>query len=89
MRLSSALLAASCGLVAAHGDLPLPRIVGGRRFLSDMGSRHIPDLQSPQPVEHVHEEMRSKSEKRQSNTNGQCGKGYGSCAVGYCCSSEG
>ncbi|OIW34073.1 glycoside hydrolase/deacetylase [Coniochaeta ligniaria NRRL 30616] len=89
MKWSSALMAASCGLVAAHGDLPIPRIVGGRKFLSDMRARHIPDLPRPQPVEHVHVEKRSKSEKRQSNTSGQCGQGYGSCAVGYCCSSEG
>lgn len=89
MKWSSALIAASCGLVAAHGDLPIPKIVGGRKLLADMRARRIPDLPRPQPVQHVHVERRSKSEKRQANTSGQCGKGYGSCAVGYCCSSEG
>lgn len=91
MRLSSALLAASCGLAAAHGDLPIPRIVGGRKFMSEMKSRHISGLPKPRapPVEHVHAETRTKAEKRQSNKDGSCGKGVGSCAVGYCCSSEG
>jgi hypothetical protein len=89
MKLSLALLAASCGLVAAHGDFPLPKIVGGRRFLSDLKGRHGPDLPRPRPAQHAHVEKKSKSQKRQSNTSGQCGPGYGSCAVGYCCSSEG
>jgi hypothetical protein len=89
MKWSWALLATSCGLVAAHGDLPLPRILGGRKLFSDLKARDFAGLARPQQVEHVHEEKRSENEKRQSNTNGQCGKGYGNCAAGYCCSAEG
>lgn len=89
MKWSAALLATTCGLVAAHGDLPIPRIVGGRKLLADLKTRHLTNLAGPRSVEHVHVEKRSKSNKRQSNTSGQCGKAYGSCAVGYCCSSEG
>jgi hypothetical protein len=89
MKWSSALIAASCGLAAAHGDVPLPKIVGGRKLLSELRARHTPDFATPQPVQQAHVEKRSKPEKRQSNTSGQCGKNAGSCAVGYCCSSEG
>lgn len=88
MRLSTTILAASCGLAAAHGDIPLPKLFGARKFLSEFNGRHGPMMPRTQ-LQHTHVEKVQKPEKRQSNTNGQCGYGYGSCAVGYCCSSEG
>ena len=91
MKGSLALLAASCGLVAAHGNLPIPKIMGGRKFLSEMRTRHVSGPSEPREdsAGHVHTEERSTFEKRQRNTDGQCGKGYGNCAAGYCCSLEG
>ncbi|RKU48026.1 hypothetical protein DL546_007354 [Coniochaeta pulveracea] len=87
MKVSAALLTVACGLVAAHGDVPIPRILGGGKLFSDLRARHITGLARERAVEHVHNK-RTRNDKRE-NTSGQCGKGYGSCAVGYCCSAEG
>lgn len=90
MKWSSAFLAASCGLVAAHGDLPIPRLVGGRKFLSELKARREgPVLPRAQHDQHAHVETRADYEKRQSNRDGRCGPGYESCAAGYCCSEAG
>lgn len=88
MKVSATLLAVACGLIAAHGDLPIPRIVGGGKLFSDLRARHIADPARERAVEHIHDQKQAKTHKRE-NTSGQCGKGYGSCAVGYCCSAEG
>ncbi|KAK4650139.1 hypothetical protein QC762_701975 [Podospora pseudocomata] len=96
MKLSVTILAAYLGLAAAHGEHEgqhIPKILGGRKFLSEMGARrrwsqgvqqpnvikrHPP---SPKPQHHA--------DKRQENTSGKCGASGGSCAAGYCCSAEG
>lgn len=91
MKWSSALLAASCGLVAAHGDLPIPRFVGARKFLSELKARHegpVLPRATVEHTEHAHVETRADHEKRQ-NTDGKCGPDDGSCAPGYCCSDAG
>lgn len=100
MKWSSALLAASCGLVVAHGDLPVPRLMGARRFLSEMKARRDPVLsgaphaerirpvQHVEPAQHDHVPRHAGHDKRQ-NTDGKCGPRDGSCAVGYCCSDAG
>ena len=89
MKWSSALVIASCGLVAAHGDLPIPKLFGARRFLSMMKAGHNP--LSPELPEHSAHSKRTKGdpEKRQDNTEDRCGEEAGSCAAGYCCSAEG
>ena len=95
MKLSVALLAASFGLTAAHGDhgQHIPKLVGGRRFLSDMKMRQV--VAEHQPIV---ERKSSRStrpsgalKERQSDENldGRCGSGVESCAAGYCCSAEG
>lgn len=90
MKWSSAILAASCGLAAAHGDLPIPGFLGARKFLSELKARReAPVLPRALPAEHAHVETRAEHEKRQGNIDGRCGADYGSCAAGYCCSDAG
>lgn len=96
MKLSSTLLAASLGLAFAHGDhnsQHLPKILGGRKFLSELGARRKQaSHENLIPRKHVTPAKRQGSlEKRQDdeNTDGRCGPGIGACATGYCCSAEG
>jgi hypothetical protein len=96
MKWSSALLAAGLGLASAHaeGGRHVPKLVGARKFLSEMKMKRHLDSESPvaraaavaEPELVV--EGPANLEKRQ-NTDGQCGAGFGSCAAGYCCSPEG
>lgn len=97
MKLSSTLLAASLGLVIAHGDhegQQIPKILGGRKFLSEIGARrqvfrgHESIIGPRRPASSAKRSSHGV-EKRQSNTSGKCGASVGSCAAGYCCSSEG
>lgn len=101
MKWSSALVAAyGVGLAAAHGIPGVPHIVGGRRHMAEIRAEldnrhreaeggagsfhHIERSRVPRdPPTPVQERATS------TNTDGQCGPGYGSCADGYCCSSAG
>ncbi|KAF2133236.1 carbohydrate esterase family 4 protein [Dothidotthia symphoricarpi CBS 119687] len=87
MHFSTALaaIAAVAPLVSAHGNSPLPRIIGlnpkdlkARSILSNLGARIS-------EVHEIHEE-RNAVNKRQAT---ECGAGIGSCDAGYCCSPEG
>lgn len=78
--------------VAAHGGAPVPHISGlnikdlkARDLLSNLNAR------ASEVHRHVaHEERGSQLEVRQNtNTNGQCGGSFGSCAPGVCCSGSG
>ena len=88
------------GLVTSHGDHEgqhVPKLLGGRKFLSDIKFRQSVPLAKP-----IGPRMQERSERRQANggrnggkrqiednTDGPCGPGAGSCAEGYCCSVEG
>ncbi|KAK3357418.1 hypothetical protein B0T25DRAFT_449731 [Lasiosphaeria hispida] len=96
MKLSSALLAVSFGLAAAHGHHEgqhVPKLVGGRRFFGDMRMRQAMAANAPSIPKQLSEpaERQGSLGNRQidDNTDGQCGAKFGSCAPGYCCSSEG
>ncbi|KAI0435223.1 carbohydrate-binding module family 18 [Xylaria sp. FL1042] len=97
MRLLSAVSLALCaGQTIAHADLPIPRLVGARKFLREFKGerrwehdiRSVPIDQSIGPQNEYKVRERDVIEERQ-NTNGRCGARYGSCATGYCCSYEG
>lgn len=86
-----AVAAAVAPIVAAHDGPSMPRIAGmnvkdlkTRNLFSNLKARAV--ALEAEHVEHV--EKRSALEPRQ-NTDGQCGKGFGSCAPGYCCSEAG
>ncbi|KAK0711196.1 hypothetical protein B0H67DRAFT_279837 [Lasiosphaeris hirsuta] len=96
MKLSSALLAALLGLATAHGHHEgqhVPKLVGGRRFLGDMRMRQAMVANVPgvpkQPLGPARRQGSLRSRQIDDNTDGQCGAKFGSCAPGYCCSSEG
>lgn len=95
MKTSLVLAAALVGLVTCHGDhggQHIPKILGGRKFLSDLKFRQPAPLPEPiGPRIPIRSERRQAGGKRQidDNTDGRCGSGAGSCAEGYCCSSEG
>ncbi|KAK1826954.1 hypothetical protein QBC39DRAFT_394045 [Podospora conica] len=96
MKTSLVLAATLVGLVASHGDdhggQHIPKILGGRKFLSDIKLRQPAPLPEP-----IGPRIESRSERRQTggkrqiddNIDGRCGPGAGSCADGYCCSAEG
>ncbi|KAI1369168.1 carbohydrate esterase family 4 protein [Xylaria arbuscula] len=101
MRFLSAISLALCASqTIAHadvdGDLPIPRLLGARRFLKDFKGerrweqrvRSAPNDPSTERRSEDESRKRDKIEERQ-NTNGRCGSRYGSCATGYCCSYEG
>ncbi len=100
MKWSPTILAASLGMAAAHGDTEgqhVPRLFGARRFLSklDMTRAPVPEGHIASARNPVYGPMNLKRpqshNKRQDGggTDGQCGRGYGSCDSGYCCSAEG
>ena len=96
MRLSSAFVAVLFGLAAAHGDHDgqhIPKLLGGKRLLADLKARQgiaphprsfarapLGPARGPDPLH---------SRQIDDNIDGRCGPGVGSCATGYCCSSEG
>ncbi|KAK0737018.1 hypothetical protein B0T21DRAFT_364242 [Apiosordaria backusii] len=99
MKLSITALAAFLSLAVAHsehGGQHIPKILGGRKFLSEMEARRRFSRAAPEPVVNKRHPPISKapnpqgpSNKRQENTSGRCGASGGSCATGYCCSAEG
>lgn len=95
MKLSSALLAASLGLAAAHGDNDgqhVPKLLGGRRFMADVKMRRPVVAHESLPARRPAASAKKANhlqERQSDNTNGQCGPGVGSCAAAYCCSPEG
>jgi len=94
MKLSSALVAALVGLATAHdsdGSHHLPKILGGRKFLSEMRMRRSAAVPEPivnrKPLESPH--RGSGPRRRQDDEEPECGPGVGSCAAGVCCSADG
>jgi len=86
-----AAVAAVAPFVAAHGENPIPNIVGlnvrdlkTRDMLSNMRAR-IAEVNQ----EAVKEKREHKLSRRQGGTDGQCGAGKAPCAAGYCCSEAG
>ncbi|KAI0528113.1 carbohydrate esterase family 4 protein [Xylaria bambusicola] len=78
-----------------HGDAPMPRLVGARRFLKDLrGERRWEQRVRSAPTDQATERrneggLRKRGEIEERQNNGRCGSRYGSCSAGYCCSYEG
>ncbi len=89
MHWSPVLLAACAGVVAAHGngEHAFPKLLGGRKLMAElMADRGRPaGFDAPPAADQRH----SHSKRQRGGTDGQCGPGWGSCARGFCCSSEG
>lgn len=89
MKLSSASLTALLSLAWAHGNdggQHIPKIVGGRRLLSEgsMSRRHA--VAKRHTAAHQRGDLK---ERQDDDDDGRCGPGIGSCASGDCCSYEG
>jgi hypothetical protein len=84
-----AAIAAVVPLINAHDAPGLPKIAGLN--IKDLKARSLFDnlkARAAEVTRHVvHEKKSLKS--RQGGIDGQCGASFGSCAAGYCCSSEG
>ncbi|KAK4163498.1 hypothetical protein QBC43DRAFT_319744 [Cladorrhinum sp. PSN259] len=94
MRLSTTILAASLGLATAHDDhggQHVPKLLGGRKFLSELGARWKTAAHDAIVAKSYgpHQQRQTRNLDKRQNTNGKCGAGSGSCAEGYCCSSAG
>lgn len=102
MHWSPLLLVAYAGLAAAHGDHALPKLVGGRKFLSELraarnlvanrpavAARDTSSIPEVRELEDRSPDAKTVGPRQVGGTAGQCGAGYGSCARGYCCSPEG
>ncbi|KAF8865745.1 glycoside hydrolase/deacetylase [Acephala macrosclerotiorum] len=86
--LASAALAHS-----SHEGPSMPKLLGGRKFLSTLKARNaLPEVFEvlEERVEERQEPHADVLEARQiGGTDGQCGPGVGTCAAGYCCSPAG
>lgn len=78
-----------------HGGQHIPKLLGGRRFLSTLGlSRPGPLLPqksrvASEPIKYAPGGDRIGPRQIDDNIDGPCGPGFGSCAPEYCCSSGG
>ncbi|KAM3081469.1 hypothetical protein ACMFMG_004931 [Clarireedia jacksonii] len=88
MKSATILAVALATLTSAHGsgEVSGPKLMGGRRFLSDLKARHALPVSMAKPDVHV-EERASKVLDTRANPD-TCGPGIGSC-VNACCSAEG
>lgn len=83
--LALASLAFIPSLIEAHGDVPgAPRVFGRRSALSGTMRARTEVSSHQSDVSDIHDKRQASS-----NTEGQCGQGFGSCADGYCCSEAG
>jgi len=98
MRFSTALASAAAVVpfVTAHGDAPMPQIVGlnlkdlkTRDMLSTLRARAAEVATQGIEEAQAAAEKRDQNTKRQGGTNGQCGGSFGKCDAGYCCSASG
>jgi hypothetical protein len=92
MRLSTLIAASSAGIAAAHESLHIPRILGGRQFLSELAAqRRAAAAVSPKANARHFEESGSVEKRQQTPNPTRCGPNFGgaSCQEGYCCSSAG
>ena len=100
MKIATVLFGAIASLASAHDDpreahSGMPKLLGARRFLSELKARNaLPDafnvpaghLEEHQPTDgDVMEDLRD----RQVSTTGQCGPGFGICPSTQCCSPAG
>ncbi|TPX11180.1 uncharacterized protein E0L32_000998 [Thyridium curvatum] len=101
MHWSTVVVAALAGIATAHGGDDhlhgLPKIVGGRKILSELRARRFEPGRAPPPnVARAERNQASEGpslpplgRRQNGGTSGRCGPGRGSCAGGYCCSAEG
>ena len=86
MRFSEVILASAAAIpfVAAHGSRGIPKIWG----MGPDVKREAFGPAAPRHASSVSLKAREFSKRQAENTNteGQCGEGFGSCAEGYCCS---
>lgn len=73
-------------LIEAHGDgIPgAPRVFGRRSPLNAARKARAGTSNSQPAISGAHDKRQAST-----NTDGQCGPGFGSCAAGYCCSGAG
>lgn len=98
MRFSTALASAAAvaPFVTAHGEAPMPQIVGlnlkdlkTRDMLSTLRARAAEVSSEAIKGAQAASEKRNNNIKRQGGTSGQCGGSFGKCDEGYCCSASG
>jgi len=96
MKFTTVIVGALASTASAHFDprdiySGIPKLMGGRKFLSELKARNA--LPAPLAAPPVYVEERQPAEENtleeRQNVNGQCGPGFGSCAVGSCCSPAG
>lgn len=91
MKLSAAILAASLGLALAHDDngQHMPKLVGGRKFLSGFTARRQAASGDFGVAKRHHLSTSQRGDLKERQDDARCGPGIGSCAAGLCCSAEG
>jgi peptidoglycan/xylan/chitin deacetylase (PgdA/CDA1 family) len=97
MKFSTVVVGALAGAASAHSDprdinAAMPKLLGGRKFLSEMRARHA--IPAPAPEAHAEkrrtEPLSSPTIEQRSlptSSDGSCGPGVGYCT--NCCSPEG
>jgi hypothetical protein len=88
MKSATLLAVALATLTSAHGsgEVSGPKLMGGRRFLSDLKARHALPASMMKSAAHVEERSSNVLDTRADPDT--CGPGIGSC-VNACCSAEG
>lgn len=83
MKLTYILASALATAVSAHSDFNAPKIVGGRRFLSEMKFRNA----GRGTVDALAVRVEERNVVERQTADGRCGPGLGSCT--NCCSPAG
>jgi hypothetical protein len=83
MKFITVLAGALAIATSAHSAVQAPKLVGRRKFLSEMKARNV----MPAPVVAPVFRMQDRQIVERQSTTGRCGKGVGSCS--NCCSAEG
>jgi hypothetical protein len=96
MKLTTVVLGALVSLGSAHdhreGHAGLPRLVGARKFLSELKARNsLPDafVERAELVEERQPIADEIPEVLEGRATGRCGPGLGTCSATQCCSSAG
>lgn len=83
MKFTSILTSALVTVAGAHSDYNAPKIVGGRKFLSELKARNAPRGPVNSPVV----QFKERDIVERQTSDGRCGPNLGSCT--NCCSPEG
>lgn len=79
---------------SSHDGPSMPKLVGGRQFLSDLKARNafpeaFRDGTETLQKREANQNPNTLGERQVGGTSGTCGKGIGSCSAGICCSPAG